>query len=279
MSVANTCAGYPAMSGAPLTPYPLRHDRASRSADAGAHRPWREWRRGESAPPRHGRRASTSCGRVASAVDAAIATNAALAVVAGHSCGLGGDAFWLIDDPATAGVVALNGSGRSAAGATLEAAAAAGPGSDARARAVDRDRAGRRRLVGRGPPAIRTAALGGPPGTRHRAGRWLPGERRLDRRRGTSRGDLRHGRRLGARLSAAWSTVAAGRAGPPAGARPDPADPRRRRTGVLYTGALAARAATYLAACRVTHPRSTTSSPIGPTGARRSAPHTAASPR
>ena len=61
-----------------------------------------------------------------SAVDAAIATNAALAVVAGHSCGLGGDAFWLIADPATAGVVALNGSGRSAAGATPEAAAAAG---------------------------------------------------------------------------------------------------------------------------------------------------------
>lgn len=59
-----------------------------------------------------------------SAVDAAIATNAALAVVAAHSCGLGGDAFWLIWDGSR--VHALNGSGRSAMGATLDAAAAAG---------------------------------------------------------------------------------------------------------------------------------------------------------
>ena len=59
-----------------------------------------------------------------SAVDAAIATNAALSVVAGHSCGLGGDAFWLIWDGQR--VHGLNGSGRSARGATLQAAAAAG---------------------------------------------------------------------------------------------------------------------------------------------------------
>ncbi len=60
------------------------------------------------------------------AVDAAIATNAALAVVAGHSCGLGGDAFWLIHDPSTRDTLALNGSGRSAAGASLAAAIRAG---------------------------------------------------------------------------------------------------------------------------------------------------------
>ncbi len=60
------------------------------------------------------------------AIDAAIATNAALAVVAGHSCGLGGDAFWLIHDPRSGVVHALNGSGRSAAGASIEAARAAG---------------------------------------------------------------------------------------------------------------------------------------------------------
>lgn len=49
------------------------------------------------------------------AVDAAIATNAVLGIVAPQSCGVGGDAFWLIWDAATGRQVALNGSGRSAA--------------------------------------------------------------------------------------------------------------------------------------------------------------------
>ncbi|MEO8229453.1 MAG: gamma-glutamyltransferase [Chloroflexota bacterium] len=48
-----------------------------------------------------------------SAVDAAIATNAVLAVVDGNSCGIGGDAFWLIWDAAAGRQFALNGSGRS----------------------------------------------------------------------------------------------------------------------------------------------------------------------
>lgn len=47
-----------------------------------------------------------------SAVDAAIATNAALAVVAPSSCGIGGDAFWLTWDSAAGRQGALNGSGR-----------------------------------------------------------------------------------------------------------------------------------------------------------------------
>ncbi len=55
------------------------------------------------------------------AVDAAIATNAVLAVVFGEACGIGGDAFWLIWDEAAAVQVALNGSGR--APATADAAA------------------------------------------------------------------------------------------------------------------------------------------------------------
>jgi gamma-glutamyltranspeptidase/glutathione hydrolase len=68
------------------------------------------------------------------AVDAAIATNAALSVVAAHSCGLGGDAFWLIwpgeggpwrrVPPANGDVlgrlVGLNGSGRAGTLATVE---------------------------------------------------------------------------------------------------------------------------------------------------------------
>ncbi|MEM6521217.1 MAG: gamma-glutamyltransferase, partial [Cyanobacteria bacterium P01_C01_bin.70] len=52
------------------------------------------------------------------AVDAAIATQAALSVVYPHMTGLGGDAFWLIYDAATQSLQGLNGSGRAAAAAT-----------------------------------------------------------------------------------------------------------------------------------------------------------------
>jgi len=55
-----------------------------------------------------------------SAIDAAIATNAALGVVMPNGCGIGGDAFWLTWDAATGRQSALNGSGR--AGARADAA-------------------------------------------------------------------------------------------------------------------------------------------------------------
>lgn len=54
------------------------------------------------------------------AVDAAIATQAALGVVYPHMTGVGGDAFWLIYDQPTHSLRGLNGSGRAAAAAQPE---------------------------------------------------------------------------------------------------------------------------------------------------------------
>src|SRR4029077_17878501 len=83
-----------------------------------------------------------------SAVDAAIATNAVLAVVMPSSCGIGGDAFWLIWDAAAGRQVALNGSGRGRAPSTARGGAPAA--ADARAL---RD-AGLSAIPARGPLAI-----------------------------------------------------------------------------------------------------------------------------
>jgi gamma-glutamyltranspeptidase len=56
-----------------------------------------------------------------SAIDAAIAASAVLSVVYPHMTGVGGDAFWLIHDGRTGEVKYLNGGGKAAAGASLEA--------------------------------------------------------------------------------------------------------------------------------------------------------------
>lgn len=60
------------------------------------------------------------------AVDAAIAANAVLTVVYPHMCSIGGDAFFLIWDPAEGRLVALNGSGRSPRAASIESFQTAG---------------------------------------------------------------------------------------------------------------------------------------------------------
>ena len=240
-------------AGAPLTPYPDRE----RSRPAQMPVPLARGANGAVASPHH---LATEAGigilrSGGSAVDAAIATNAALAVVAGHSCGLGGDAFWLIADPASAAVVALNGSGRSAAGATPDAAAAAGlsrmpergPWSVTVPGAVDswgeaHRRFGRLAWADLLAPAIELAdgfpASAGWVGAVERAaaifgddGDWARTYRPEGRR-----GALGERVRLPA-LGRTLRTLAA--EGP----------------GVLYTGALAARAATYLAARRFPHPR------------------------
>ena len=56
-----------------------------------------------------------------SAIDAAIATSAVLAVVYPHMTGIGGDAFWLIHDGRSGKVKYLNGGGKAAERATLVA--------------------------------------------------------------------------------------------------------------------------------------------------------------
>jgi gamma-glutamyltranspeptidase / glutathione hydrolase len=60
------------------------------------------------------------------AVDAAVAANAMLAVVYGNACGIGGDAFALVWDPAEAHLYGFNGSGRSPAGLSIERVRGAG---------------------------------------------------------------------------------------------------------------------------------------------------------
>ncbi len=98
------------------------------SPERGDGRPWTpvplaRGRRGAVVAPHH---LATAAGLATlrsggSAVDAAIATNAVLAVVMPSSCGIGGDAFWLIWDEATGQQHALNGSGRAPAGADAAA--------------------------------------------------------------------------------------------------------------------------------------------------------------
>src|SRR5580693_1568028 len=56
-----------------------------------------------------------------SAIDAAIATSAALSVLYPHMTGVGGDAFWLINDARTRQVRYLDGGGRASQAGTIDA--------------------------------------------------------------------------------------------------------------------------------------------------------------
>ena len=56
-----------------------------------------------------------------SAVDAAVATSAALSVLYPHMTGVGGDAFWLIYDAKSAAVRYIDGGGRATAAGTIDA--------------------------------------------------------------------------------------------------------------------------------------------------------------
>ncbi|MGR8949465.1 MAG: gamma-glutamyltransferase family protein, partial [Gammaproteobacteria bacterium] len=58
--------------------------------------------------------------RGGSAVDAAIATNAALSVIEPHMCGMGGDLFAIVWDPKQQGLIGLNASGKSPLGLSTE---------------------------------------------------------------------------------------------------------------------------------------------------------------
>ncbi len=58
--------------------------------------------------------------RGGNAVDAAIAANAVLSVIYPASCGVGGDAFWIVHDPRAGRTVSYNGSGRTPHAAALD---------------------------------------------------------------------------------------------------------------------------------------------------------------
>ncbi len=107
------------------------------------------------------------------AVDAAVAANAMLAVVYGNACGVGGDAFALVWDPGEGRLHGYNGSGRSPAALTIERVRAdghermpdRGPLTITVPGAVDAwaalfDRWGRRGLADAVLPAARTADEG-----------------------------------------------------------------------------------------------------------------------
>ena len=108
--------------------------------------------------------------RGGSAVDAAIAVNAALAFMEPVSCGLGGDLFAMVWDPATRRADRAQRLGPGAAAADPGDGAGGGGRHDPALLAVLLDRAGLRRRLVRAPRALRAPADRGGPRSGHRCG-------------------------------------------------------------------------------------------------------------
>ena len=117
------------------------------------------------------------------AVDAAIATNAAIAVTGPHLCGMGGDLFALVHRDGE--VLALNATGRAGAGADAAALRAEGHvDMPFRHDIRTRHRARLRRRLGGAARALRPPAAVGAARAGDRAGRRrLPGQPAARRRR------------------------------------------------------------------------------------------------
>ena len=166
-----------------------------------------------------------------------------------QSCGIGGDAFWLIWDAAAGRQLGAQRLGPGAGRRRRGGPARAGHDDAPAARTARDHRPGRGPLVGRRPRAVRAAVAADAPRPGHRAGR-ATGSRRgtrfidaVERTRAADRVDAR-ARRAGflRGLPAARPAVAAGRAGPPAGAGGDARSARRRRASTRSTTATSARA-------------------------------------
>ena len=155
------------------------------------------------------------------AVDAAIATNAAIAVTAPHLCGMGGDLLRPRPRSRASAPAALSAAGRAGSGADAAALRAEGHRGDAvPPRHAHRHRPRLRRRLGGAARAVRPAAPGRRAGPGDRAGRGrLPGLATAGRVPG-------HGRRRRPRPARR-----AGRPGPPARSAGSPSGRRAGRCG------------------------------------------------